>query len=82
MGGPLPVFGGKKMATLPLNPVSSSLAGIRADAHEHQHPRCGCGAGGGGGRGGERTGQSISGLTVGLQGALHLHQSTQQIGPL
>lgn len=28
------------------------------------------------------TGQSISGLTVGLQGALHLHQSTQQIGPL
>lgn len=66
----LPVF--RKMVTLPLNPVSSSLAGIRADPHDHQHPSCSW-------RG---TGQSISGLTVGLQGALHLHQSTQQIGPL
>lgn len=68
------------MATLPLNPVSSSLAGIRADPHEHQHPSRSCRDWGGGGAGG--TGQSISGLTVGLQGALHLHQSTQQIGPL
>lgn len=70
------------MVTLPLNPVSSSLAGIRADPHEHQHPSRSCGDWGWGvGCGGE-TGQSISGLTVGLQGALHLHQSTQQIGPL
>lgn len=64
-----------KTLTRPLNTVSSSLAGIRADPHEHQHPSCSSGDW-------VEAGQSISGLTLGLQGALHLHQSTQQIGTL
>lgn len=55
-----------KTVTLPLNIVSSSLAGVHADSHEHtsweRMEAC----------------RFISALTVRLQGALRLHQFTQQ----
>lgn len=60
-----------KMVTLPLNVVSSSLVGIHTDPHAHILPAVG----------GKVEGeQFIRALTVRLQGALCLHQFTQQIG--
>lgn len=64
----LPVF--MKMVTLPLNVVSSSLVDIHTDPHAHILPAAG----------GKVEGeQFIRALTVRLQGALCLHQFTQQI---
>lgn len=60
-----------KSVALPLYVVSSSLAGVHTYSHAHILLAVG-----------ERVdaGQFISVLTVRLQGALRLHQFTQQIG--
>lgn len=57
--------------TLPLNVVSSSLVDIHTDPHAHILPAAG---------GKVQGEQFIRALTVRLQGALCLHQFTQQIG--
>lgn len=60
-----------KTLTRPLNIVSSSLAGIRADSHDtHILPAA---------REWVEAGRSISTLNVRLQRALHVHQATQRI---
>lgn len=57
--GPLGLLVFMKTVTMPLNIVSSSLAGIHADSHEHTHPSCSY-------REWEGTGRSISALTLTL----------------